>query len=219
MNNYKEEAVEMLKNYKYELLASGEEAEVWSCRKHDFIAYGFIISSTPMGISVIGDIGNYTFDTARGIEFLSGDDMNHIHQKLDKIYKSTEFAKEHFRESIIIELRELFDNNEYFRSHMKSESLLENMKSCSKDVESFYNNEMDNINDSDFKQDLILYLKEAINIDSYEEAAMFIRNNDFIDMFDTDYDYKKTSDKTMQMLHIVNQAAKKIIEIKSKSLQ
>ena len=215
MKDYKTTAVERLKNHKYKLLAKGKNTEVWSCRNPQTISYGFIISLTPMGISVLGDIGNYTFNVARDIDFLAGEDVEYyIHSKLDYIYKNTIFDKKYFLESIMIELRNLFENEEKFYENIASDYFIANINNKHKHFEDFMKYEFNNIKDGDFKDDLKIILLEASMIENIEDAGVFLRDTELLKMWDCDYDYRKTEDSVMQALYEINYAAKQIKLIK-----
>lgn len=222
MEDFIQTAKNRLQDHEYKLLASGPNTEVWSCRDPKTVCYGFIISTTPMGISVTGDIGNYTFNVARDVEFLAGNDVDYyIHSKLDSIYKNNSFNKEHFLESIMDTLRNLFEYDLKFYSNIGSDYFLINIEDRHKEFNEFmkYAFTDNNIKESDFKDDLKSTLEEASQIEHIEEAYTFLRDNELLKMWDCDYDYRETDHATVQALYMINEAAKSIMKIKNKSIE
>lgn len=211
-----------LKKHEYNLLAkdSVTNTEVWSCRDPKTIRYGFIISVTPMGISVVGDIGSYTFNVARDINFLADDDVEYyIYSKLDSVYKNNSFNKEYFLQSIMSNLRELFEYDEKFYSNICSDYFISNINNSHKEFNDFirYAFADDNIKDGEFKDNLKRTLEEASQVEQIEEAYIFLRDNDILKMYDCDYDYRETERSIIQALYMINYSAKKIQEIKMKN--
>jgi len=86
-NMFEKIAENRLKRHEYILLAEGENTEVWLCKQPHSMLYAFSITSTPWGVSVMGDIGNIMFEEIN-IGLLAGDDVGYyIMSKVSKEFK------------------------------------------------------------------------------------------------------------------------------------
>jgi len=88
---------------------------IYHCHKPGTISYAFEIVLGKMGIYVGGDIGSLTYRVARGIEFLSGKDVDYYqHSKLEHDYHDkVELSKKRLKEFLKETLEEALDDHHF----------------------------------------------------------------------------------------------------------
>lgn len=214
-----------LKNHQYTLIADGDGGEIWKCSKPNTNVYAFNIAIMPMGISVVGDIGELTFNAyGRGVDFLAGDDIEYyIHSKLSESCKDTQFDKEYLEKLVADTTKEMFfESDKYYDIFTEDEideiqNDIENldfselgmyfsMKWCDTDIGAEDYDLLDGLND---------FFGAVMNINNPMEAYRLLDNCGVVEFHDvSDYDFEKPSDGLMRKLYLINEAAKEIMKLK-----
>lgn len=84
----RERAQKVLENHEFTKMVDQNGYQVWRCKEPGTICYAFDIYLGRYGITITGDIGELTFDVARDLEFLAGKDIDYyIHSKLTQEYR------------------------------------------------------------------------------------------------------------------------------------
>ena len=99
-----QDITEIQKDFVYDKFVAGDYT-IYHCHKPGTSTYSFEILLGKMGIYVGGDIDSLSYRVARGIEFLSGNDIDYYqHSKLEHIYMD---KKELDKDALKIYLRDL----------------------------------------------------------------------------------------------------------------
>ena len=209
---YISNAKEVLKEHEYTLLAKGDDCEIWKCSKSNTNVYAFNIAVTPMGISVVGDIGDYTFGVyGRNVSFLAGRDVEYyIHSKLSPNCKEVEFDMDNFREAVVNEIKD-HTEVDYEEIYEKIKDLyFDEIKDC---LWQFWKNSLVTDEIYDFLNNITDVLKEADLIEDANGAYTFLENCKTLNFADSwEYELEKPSEKLIRTLYIINEAAKQIVE-------
>lgn len=222
---YIEKAKERLANHEYTLLAKGEQAEVWSCKnKSGTNCYAFNISIAPMGISVVGDIGELTFGVyGRGLDFLAGDDVEYyIHSKLTANCREVEYNTEGIEEVVATAVKYTFENSNTIFELLREEELSKiqsdiaelNFYELKKYFFSIYTSLSGEEHDVfDFYDDLDTLLTDVSKLNDMREAYKLLNDCEII-AFDEcmEYDFERDTKRLITNLYLINQAAINIIE-------
>jgi archaellum component FlaC len=234
----KKEAKRNLKHHEYNLIASGDNCEVWRCKRPGTSIYGFDICVSLFGIAIHGDIGNLSFNVGSyyGMPFLAGRDVGYyIHSKLDYIYYSKrevkpELIKDMISSEFFYQLRDLVHDPLELESDESEEDIglgvkisedsehLQSMVDLAEKISSgeigfsnFFAGQVKRIKDL-----LSAYrVMEICNFDITEDHTYRIMyENTNIDMSDG-INITESDESIMLRLYFVNHAAKQIMKIKN----
>lgn len=224
------EAKGNLKDHQFKQLASWGESgsEVWECSRPGSSCYAFTICITRMGIAVVGDIDGLTFNVGSnyGMPFLAGDDVRcYIHSKLEASCKEKELNRERYLEWVArCVIGYMADNH------------LDKLESKGIAIPDWFNTDPSR-EDFERLQDFVYYVWQRVDVsdelwdwfyschnllDSADGAAELHEAYDLpgLDGVDFDWadapDFEKPRESLMVRLHMVNEAAKRIMEEKQK---
>ena len=226
------EARENLKDHQFKQLASWGEGgrEVWECSRPGSSCYAFTICITRMGIAVVGDVDGLTFNVGSnyGMPFLAGDDVGYyIHSKLEASCKEKELNRERYLEYVARCIIRHIANN--YQTELEAlhvgipDWLTEDADPCHKDFERLQNFVYRVWHSMEVGHDLWDWFYSCHNLmDSADGAAEVHEAYDLPDLDGVDFDwcdapdFEKPRESLMVRLHMVNVAAKRIMEEKQK---
>lgn len=224
------EARENLKDHQFKQLASWGEggSEVWECSRPGSSCYAFTICITRMGIAVVGDIDGLTFNvgSSYGMPFLAGDDVSYyIHSKLEQACKEKELNRERYLEWVACRvLRHITAN---FLDDLKGDGIA---------IPDWLTEGTEEHEDFKKVQDFVYYVWHNLSgghdlwdwfyachntLDSADGSAEIHEAYDLPGLPGVDFDwcdapdFEKPRESLMVRLHMVNEAAKRIVEQKA----
>lgn len=224
----REHAEKTMKDHQYTLLAEGNGCEIWRCARPGTNVYAFNICVAPMGISVVGDIGDLTFGVYdRGISFLAGKDVGYyIHSKLTENCKDTDYnasgIKRNVIENVVCEIENVLSgideercNAISFTFDYDNEPTFEQLKEFVHDT---YVNSKENDQISDFFRQVNDFLDDVDDLTHADEAYHLLDNCKVISFNDHwEYSYTEPSSSLITKLYMINRAAIEINDIKNES--
>lgn len=219
------EAKDLLKGHQFKQLAAWGEggSEVWECSRPGSSCYAFTICITRMGIAVVGDIDGLTFNVGSnyGMSFLAGNDVGYyIHSKLEAACKEKELYRGRYLEWVARCIIRYMDDN-----------LLDKLESRGIDIPDWFNADP-SCEDFERLQDFVYYIWQKLStsdelwdwfyschntLDSADGAAEIHEAYDLPDLEGVDFDwgdapdFEKPRESLMMRLHLVNEAAKRIM--------
>ncbi|HAM42112.1 MAG TPA: hypothetical protein DCS42_06930 [Nitrospiraceae bacterium] len=221
------EAKENLKDHQFKQLASwGEgDSEVWECSRPGSSSYAFTICITRMGIAVVGDIDGLTFNVGSnyGMPFLAGNDVGYyIHSKLEASCKEKELNRERYLEWVARCVIRYIANNHIDgleeRKVAIPDWLTEHADPDHKDFERLRDFVYHVWHGFDCADELWDWFYSCHNLlDSADGAAEMHEAYALPDLDGVDFDwadapdFEKPRESLMVRLHMVNEAAKRIM--------
>jgi hypothetical protein len=220
------EAKRILAEHEYTLIASGANCEVWYCAKPGTSIFAFDIIVTRMGMAVVGDINGLVFQVGAnyGIPFLAGDDISYyIHSKLEAICKTTEFVPEKLKYHIAHWISSYYQGRtdewkdrgitvpEWLEDGEAEEGNWDELKlilETAKDTEDTLSPQWDELDEC------IHLMDNAEDVSDEHDAYQLLSSFEVFHFDLCDITITKPSESLMLRLHLVNEAAKKILEQK-----
>ncbi|HBG06303.1 MAG: hypothetical protein A2075_12095 [Geobacteraceae bacterium GWC2_58_44] len=222
------EAKENLKDHQFKQLASWGEggSEVWECSRPGSSCYAFTICITRMGIAVVGDIDGLTFNVGSnyGMPFLAGNDVGYyIHSKLEASCKEKELNRERYFEwvakCVIRYMADKYLDELRERKVAIPDWLTEDADPCHKDFERLKDFVYRVWYGLEAGDDLWDWFYACHNtLDAADGTAEIHEAYSLHDLDGVDFDwcdapdFEKPRESLMVRLHMVNEAAKRIME-------
>jgi len=221
----REEAKKTLDSHEYTLLTEGNGCEVWKCSQPDSNSYAFNIAILPMGISIVGDIGELTFNVyGRGMDFLAGDDVDYyIHSKLSVNCKEKQYDAEHIKVVVASEVKyDFIESEKHFDLFSEDEmvKIQDEIKDLDfRGLQEYFENKYYETDPgekhhqlfsdlNDFLEDvkMLSYVQEAFNLLNECEVVNFAD--------DMDYSFEKPNEGLINTLYLINEASRNIMKLK-----
>jgi hypothetical protein len=141
-----EQVTEIQKDFVYDEYKTGDYT-IYHCHKPGTISYAFEITLGKMGIYVGGDIGSLTYRVARGIDFLSGNDVDYYqHSKLEHdYYAKVELSKKRLKDFLKDILEEALDGFYFGDEEEDEKAEIDGFKTL-EEVVAFYERKKLNVN-------------------------------------------------------------------------
>jgi hypothetical protein len=239
-----EEAVKNLEKHEFKCLASwGEAGEIWEGSRPGSSTYALTICVTRMGIAVVGDIDGLIFNVGSnyGLPFLAGNDVSYyIHSKLEHSCKARELATEKLLYTVTervmnhlfgslddedIEIIEralgnklpemVFDSHKAAQLPKDCKELVQALCHKHEVIEGIYADELDLCPDwirEKHHADCLALIEDAEGISDIHEAYEILNGFNVFSFDEIDID--APSESLMVRLYMVNEAAKKIMQLK-----
>lgn len=227
------EAIATLKDHRFTQLASWGDggSEVWECSRPGSSCYAFTICITRMGIAVVGDIDGLTFNVGSnyGMPFLAGNDVSYyIHSKLEASCKEKELYRERYLEWVgRCVIRHIADKH------------LTKLEAAGFEIPDWLTEDAGpSCEDFDRLKDFVYYVYQNLEVmhdlwDWFHDCYNTLESADganelheaynLPDLDGVDFDwfdapeFEKPSESLMMRLHLVNEAAKRIMEGKAEA--
>ena len=220
--NYIDNAKRTLKDHRYTLLTKQNGCEVWRCGRPNSNMYAFNIALLPMGICVMGDIGELTFNVSRPLGFLAGRDVEYyIHSKLSHESRETEYDDEGIKESVADRVKDVFADNEDLWDLFSEEEFceiaekIEHMSFIELDefCKKLYHDTDVSHKGYDFLDDLQEFLGDVKCLNNDRDAYELLDNCKVIEFYDCfEYGFNKPSESLIRRLYLINQASVAILQ-------